>query len=171
MPALPRLLAAGVTTAALLVPSAAHAATCGTADQAVAASGVPAARAATLCLLNVERRAHRLGKLRSNRRLEGPATQHSASMVNARYFEHGNFLGRLAAYTSGAQWWTVGENIAWGGGSLGTPRAIVREWMDSPGHRANILSRSYRQIGIGIVTGTPAGMAGATYTTDFGARK
>ena len=42
--------------------------------------------------------------------------------------------------------------------------------MNSPGHRANILSRSFRHIGIGIASGTPVGTGGGTYTTDFGRR-
>jgi uncharacterized protein YkwD len=42
--------------------------------------------------------------------------------------------------------------------------------MNSPGHRANILSESFRQIGIAIAPGTPVGTGGATYTTDFGRR-
>ena len=47
--------------------------------------------------------------------------------------------------------------------------------MKSPGHRANILQRSFREIGIGIETGLPvrlsAAQSGATYTTDFGYRR
>jgi uncharacterized protein YkwD len=48
---------------------------------------------------------------------------------------------------------------------------MVRAWMDSPGHRTNILNRRFRDIGIGIVVGTPSGPGGATYTTDFGTRR
>jgi uncharacterized protein YkwD len=47
--------------------------------------------------------------------------------------------------------------------------------MKSPGHRANILQRSFREIGIGIESGLPvrlsAAQSGATYTTDFGFRR
>ncbi len=46
--------------------------------------------------------------------------------------------------------YTLGENIAWGTLWLGTPRAIVKAWMESPGHRANILNGSYRYTGIGV---------------------
>ena len=42
--------------------------------------------------------------------------------------------------------------------------------MNSPPHRANILSSSFRSIGIGIAYGTPVGGGGGTYTTDFGRR-
>jgi uncharacterized protein YkwD len=47
-------------------------------------------------------------------------------------------------------------------------------WMHSPGHRANILSRTFKEIGIGIARGAPeSGQGGdaATYTTDFGFRR
>ena len=47
---------------------------------------------------------------------------------------------------------------------------IVGDWMRSPGHRANILSPTFRAIGIGIANGTPSRDSGATYTTDFGRR-
>jgi uncharacterized protein YkwD len=67
--------------------------------------------------------------------------------------------------------WSLGENIAWGSGAKASPKAIVSAWMASPPHRRNILTRKYRRIGIGVATGAPvAGVNGATYVTDFGAR-
>jgi uncharacterized protein YkwD len=77
-------------------------------------------------------------------------------------------------YLDGARSWSLGENIAWGSGTLATPRSIVRAWMHSPEHRANILNGGFRDIGIGIATGAPvplgSRLGGATYTTDFGTR-
>ena len=80
----------------------------------------------------------------------------------------------------------LGENIAWGSGTLGTPAKIMDGWMDSPGHRANILDRDYREIGIGVRAGDnydtnptdpdpeDAGREGVddafVYTADFGTR-
>jgi uncharacterized protein YkwD len=68
--------------------------------------------------------------------------------------------------------YTLGENIAWGTLWLGTPHAIVKAWMASPGHRANILNRSYRYTGIGVDASLPRsmsnGQAGGMYTQDFG---
>ncbi len=52
--------------------------------------------------------------------------------------------------------WTVGENLAWGTDSLSSPGAIMAAWMASPGHRTNILTADYREIGIGAVAGVPA---------------
>ena len=96
-------------------------------------------------------------------------------MVRRRYFAHDSLNGRspfdrmrATHYVPrNASWW-LGENIGWGSGSLAEPIAMVRAWMHSPPHRANILSRHFRDIGIGIVPGAPVGGGGATYTTDFG---
>jgi uncharacterized protein YkwD len=71
---------------------------------------------------------------------------------------------------SGARGWYVGENIAYGSGDRSSPRSIGSAWMNSPPHRANILRASFREIGIGLASGTPVGVRGATYTTDFGQR-
>ncbi len=98
-------------------------------------------------------------------------------MAARRYFSHtspsGTTMGARIArsgYTRGGRGYVIGENIAWGTGTVSTPASIVRSWMASPGHRANILSRRYREIGIGVVRRAPNGAAGGTYTTNFGAR-
>ena len=66
----------------------------------------------------------------------------------------------------------LGENLEWGTGALATPRGALESWMKSPGHRANILRRSFRELGVGVVLGVPVGdTAGATYTVDFGVRR
>ena len=100
-------------------------------------------------------------------------------MADNNYFSHdsrdgSSFLDRLRRvdYVPRYGAWTVGENIAWGSDSYATPKEIVRAWMHSPGHRANILDRSFREIGIGVVRGAPVGGVshGATYATEFGAR-
>jgi uncharacterized protein YkwD len=132
---------------------------------------------ATLCVLNAKRARHNLGALRLNRSLSTAARRHSRVMVRERFFSHespngATFVDRIRAtgYLEGAQGWSLGENIAYGSGSRSTPRSIARAWINSPGHRANILSESFREIGIGIASGTPVGSGGATYATDFGRR-
>jgi uncharacterized protein YkwD len=153
------------------------------AANASAASSSPAAnmkRAArvTVRLLNRQRARHGLRPLRVNRKLSRSARRFSRSMVRHNFFAHVSPTGstlsqriRRAGYMRGAHRWHVGENLAWGGGVRSTPRAIVRSWMNSPGHRANILSSGYREIGIGIALGAPGyGGPAATYTTHFGAR-
>ena len=83
-------------------------------------------------------------------------------------------MGRIRAahYLHGAGGWTLGENIAWGSWEYATPASIVDSWMHSPPHRANILSRAFREIGIGVARGAPVSGQdnGGTYVTDFGAR-
>jgi uncharacterized protein YkwD len=95
-------------------------------------------------------------------------------MASRNYFAHGDFVGRIRAahYFTGARSWTVGENIAWGSWNFATPASINDGWMHSPKHKANILSRQFREIGIGVADGAPVGgeRFGATYATDFGAR-
>jgi uncharacterized protein YkwD len=68
---------------------------------------------------------------------------------------------------------SAGENIAYGVGDKSTPASIVRAWMRSPGHRADILRPAFTEIGIGISLGAPEVLDrnpqnSATYTTDFG---
>ena len=102
-------------------------------------------------------------------------------MVDARFFSHESPGGAdmvdrdpRAPATPTARGWSLGENIAWGTGHLATAAQIQRAWMGSPGHKANILRRQFREIGIGIAIGAPAdadGQDGATYTADFGVRR
>jgi uncharacterized protein YkwD len=151
---------------------------CGAAHVAVISRAtVQRAQDATICLLNRIRAQHGLPPLRLDRRLSHAARGHSREMVRRRYFGHASPGGappylraRHARYIPRHGRWSFGENIAWGGGSLAQPAAIVRMWMHSPPHRANILSRHFRDVGVGIAVGVPihARFRGATYTLDFG---
>jgi uncharacterized protein YkwD len=172
-----RLVAASAPAAA--APDATAAAThCVNTHVTPTAGNLAVVRSAILCLHNQVRARHGLPRLKENRRLRKAAAGHSASMVRGRYFDHTDpngvtFVQRVmsAGYVHPNQGWTLGENIAWGSGSLATPAAIMKAWMKSPDHRANILRRSYREVGIGIVVGVPtSGGTGATFTADFGAR-
>jgi uncharacterized protein YkwD len=65
----------------------------------------------------------------------------------------------------------VGEDLAWGTGRLSRARAIVRMWLASPSHRANLLHPGYRMVGVGALRGTFDGCSGALMiTTDFAGR-
>ncbi len=137
---------------------------------------VEVVRAAILCLHNEIRAERGLPRLKENARLRRAALGHSSDMVSRGFFEHTTPNGvtmvqRIMAtrYASPRVGWALGENLAWGTGELATPRSIMKAWMDSPGHRANVVKRAYREIGIGVVTGVPSDRgSGATYTTDFG---
>ena len=58
-------------------------------------------------------------------------------------------LARIKAttYLRDVTSWSVGENLAWGSGTLATPRAMVRAWMQSADHRANLLDRHFADVG------------------------
>lgn len=178
-----RLVTTALFALAIAVPAAkpaSAAVSCGpAADRNPATSSTLAAERATLCLLNRERRAYGLRRLSANGALRLAGARHASDMVRRDYFSHTapggiSFVSRIkeTSYIRPQAAWTVGENLAWGAGSSATPRSIVRSWMKSPGHRANILKRRYRQIGIAVVRGVPVsgvGAAGATYATEFGA--
>ena len=136
------------------------------------------ARRAVVCLVNKERTSRGVPRLRNNRKLQRAAQDHNDYMVRKGCFAHecageGSLERRLfsASYLgSDLLRWSYGENIAWGEGHLSKPRMIVRAWMNSNGHRANILNPVFEHIGVGFTRRTPYDKAakGATYTTDFG---
>jgi uncharacterized protein YkwD len=166
--------------AAALAPTAAPAdaqAACADADSLPSQATVAELRAATVCLVNVERRKHGRRSLRANSGLALAGQRHARDMVRRRYFSHSTRAGRdfqdrivRTGYTRGSAA-ILGENLAWGTRRLATPRSIVRGWMNSPGHRANVLRPKFREIGIGVVKSAPTGHAGgATYAAEFGRR-
>jgi uncharacterized protein YkwD len=167
-----------VVLIAASMPTAAHAASgCAGRNSSPAELGAPAVRTTTLCLINAKRRANGLRPLRQATKLVRAARRHSRDMVAHRYFAHDSrsgvgFSARIArtGWMRGRHRWSVGENLAWGGGARSTPRQIVAAWMASPGHRRNILQRGFHVIGIGVASGMPVagGGPGATYTADFG---
>jgi uncharacterized protein YkwD len=190
--AVARGMAATVAVCALLAlaPAGAsafargHLPNCGVA--VAAASAVPReapairlARAA-VCLINHRRTVRGLPRLRLNRRLSRAAMLHTHDMVRRHYFSHVSRSGRdvsdrlhATRYLGGRFSWVVGENLAWGSGTYGSPRHVVRSWMKSSGHRRNILDRRFRELGIGVKTGSPVrtDLPAATYTTTFGVRR
>ena len=149
---------------------------CANTDVSPNGGNVDVVRAAILCLHNQIRAERGLPPLRENARLRRAALGPSNDMVARGFFEHTTpdgvtMVARIMAarYASPRVGWALGENLAWGTGDLATPRSIMKAWMESPGHRANVVRRAYREIGIGVVTGVPSDRgAGATYTTDFG---
>jgi uncharacterized protein YkwD len=152
---------------------------CANADLAPSAENLEQIRAAIVCLHNQVRAEHGLPTLKGNSRLRRAAEGHSADMVSAKFFDHTTPRGVTMVdrilrvrYVRSNQGWLLGENLEWGTGRLATPQGAIDAWMDSPGHRANLLKRGYRDMGVGIALGVPTGGdAGATYTVDFGVRR
>ena len=164
-----RIVATAVATLAV-APAASAAAACDNTNLVPTKANAPKVRAAVMCLTNQSRAAKKLRPLKYNEKLRRAAEGHSSWMVRASRFEHGDLAGRIRSV--GYDGWTYGENIAWGTGTRATAREIHRSWMNSPGHKANILRPQFKEIGIGIALGAAgAGSNGATYTVDLGARR
>ena len=131
------------------------------------ASSTPSGTVAqVVALVNKERAANGCGALTEDPQLEKAAQGHSDDMAARNFFDHTNPDGadpgqRITA--AGYKWSTYGENIAQG---QQTPEAVMESWMNSPGHRANILNCSFKDIGVGVHDGS----GGPWWTQDFGAR-
>lgn len=149
----------------------------------VIASDEPSRRRAkqvVLCLVNRERAARRIAILRVSPSLARAAARYSTSMVQLQYFAHrspaGDDVRQRAArtgYLRHGRATLLGETLAWGMDAMATPTGLVTAFMRSPGHRRTMLSRRYRDIGVGIALGAPAPDAtgnAATLTIDFGRR-
>ncbi len=114
-------------------------------------------------LTNAQRALHGCSALRVDSRLRSAARAHSVDMHLKHYFDHNSPDGRTpwdrikaAGYTSPGA-----ENIAQG---YATAKAVMDGWMNSSGHRANILNCSLKAVGIGVETG----QGGPWWTQDFG---
>jgi uncharacterized protein YkwD len=152
-------------------------ASCADQTLAPAPATLGAMAAAQLCLLNGERADAGLPPLKLDALLSAAAQAYAADLVAGQYFSHtgrdgSTIRSRLdaAGYLPRNGGWAIGENLAWGTGALATPASIMQAWMNSPGHRENILNAEYREIGIGVVPGNPStgSGAGATYANAFG---
>ncbi|MBO2466050.1 CAP domain-containing protein [Actinomadura violacea] len=128
-----------------------------------AAPGPSGAASAVVALTNAERAKAGCKPLRVDQRLATAARRHSTDMAAHGYFDHDSLNGdspwtRMldAGYPSPGA-----ENIAKG---YATAAAVVGGWMDSPGHRANLLNCGLRAIGVGMA----AGPDGPLWTQDFG---
>ena len=104
-------------------------------------------------LVNEIRQQNGLRPLAANWELSRVARYKSQDMRDNGYFSHnsptyGTPFQMLSAF--GLSYRTAGENIAKG---YASPQAVVNGWMNSSGHRANILNASYTQIGVGYVSG------------------
>ena len=133
-----------------------------------------------LSRLNQIRAQHKLAPLRVNWRLASAADKHSRDMVARGFFDHDSVAGtfeqrleRLYGSSSSGKW-SAGENILWSPERI-DPKRALEIWMASPPHRANILSRKWREIGISAVAsnaapGVYAGYEVIVVTTDFGYR-
>ncbi|MCB5166629.1 CAP domain-containing protein [Streptomyces bambusae] len=153
-------VASAATAAAFLWPAAGHAGTAadrpaGRPAAIPAAPAAPATKAERYAkkvveLANAERRRAGCAPLRADKRLMKAAQAHADDMARRNYYSHTSPEGRSAGdrmTKAGYRWSSWGENIY---KSPRTPARAMAGWMDSPGHRANILNCRYKDIGVGV---------------------
>lgn len=119
-----------------------------------------------IALVNSERAAAGCGPLKEDPQLRSAAQGHSDDMAQRNYFSHTDPDGGdpgTRTTAAGYRWSTYGENIAMG---QQTAQDVMDSWMKSPGHRANILNCSFKDIGVGMRPGA----GGPWWTQNFGAR-
>ena len=179
-------LLATLTAAAIGFAPANHVAREPAADRSISKSSAAYVRLATLesqllGQINATRARRGLRTLRLSTRLNAAANQHSVSMAEKGYFSHssangGSFFKRIAYFYpyKGYGNWSAGENLLWSSPDV-SPVGALRMWMNSPEHRANLLDRGWREIGISAVHETNApGVYGGDevtiVTADFGFR-
>src|SRR5438105_6653656 len=127
-----------------------------------ALSGISAASAATLTLtrseanllaaMNSVRAAYGLGPLHADSALRRAARAHSLDELRRGYFGHGSWAARVLGF--GARGPYLGENLAWGQGAVGSPTSVVRMWLGSPEHRANLLHPGFTRVGLAMPHGS-----------------
>ena len=152
------------------------------ASPARATSSMQTLEAALLAQINGLRTSHHLVALRLSIKLRAAARQHSAEMATRGYFSHSSADGshfdrRIARYypMGSRRYWSVGENLLWSSPDVDAPRAL-QMWLNSPEHRANLLTARWREIGIAAVhsasaPGSYGGREVTIVTTDFGVRR
>jgi uncharacterized YkwD family protein/spore coat assembly protein SafA len=100
-------------------------------------------------LVNRQRASAGLTQLKANWELSRVARYKSQDMINKKYFAHesptyGSPFRMMETF--GIKFSAAGENIAYG---QKTPAEVMKSWMNSPGHKANIMSAVYNEIGVG----------------------
>ena len=140
------------------------------------ARAVPAARAegprldtgerAVIRGINRARRAHGLRRLHPGRRLARAADAHTRAMLRADIFAHGAFAQRLRRYVHSG---SIGETLAWT--SRCSARTVVRMWLESPSHRAVLLSGRFHRVGVGRRRGSLGATRACVVTADFASRR
>jgi uncharacterized protein YkwD len=179
----PSAHAAGVAGQHVVVAPAARTATTSTLiapatacpDQSSLSSPAAAQEQAMLCMTDFARARAGLAELADAEQLDQSAQDKAEDVIRCDSFSHFacgrefTYWIRAAGYI-GEQCWHAGENLAWGTGEYGSVRAIFRAWMNSPGHRQNILG-DYSQVGISLVTGDLEGHPAArVWAAHFGSR-
>ena len=169
---------ASLALVALAAPSSAS---------ALSVSDKDTLEASVVARINAVRKDHGLHTLTVVGRLRDAADRHATSMAAASYFRHELYTPtRATSWTAFGTWirwywpgpgyssWSAGENLAWAAPDA-TPAQVVNWWMNSPGHRANLLG-AWNRVGVAIIrVSSPGGFYRAysqvtIVVADFGKR-
>jgi uncharacterized protein YkwD len=145
----PALMACALAAGAMLLPSSAAAA--------------PAEQEAIEALNDV-RRAHGLAPLRESGALNSSSGAYARRMLRSDFFGHGPSIDVAGGFSS------AGETLAYHSGRRARPRKTVRRWMNSPAHRAVLLSSAFRYVGMGLARGRMGGSVATTWVAHVGSR-
>lgn len=127
-------------------------------------------RAEMLARVNAERQKARVPLLKPNPKLDVAAQRHAGDMLARAYFAHESPEGKTVrerARAAGYDWRSVGENIAEGQLSVAE---VMETWMNSPGHRRNILDKGFKELGVGLALGRSGNGYQVEWVQTFGAR-
>lgn len=112
-------------------------------------------RASVIASMNLQRAAHHLPPLREDPRLDAAADDRVSDMLSLRYWAHVAPDGRTpfeALFPHGYSFVAAAENLAAGFENV---HRLMEGWMDSAGHRANILSEEFVDCGVAVIEGSP----------------
>ncbi len=151
---------------------------CAGTDVTPTAANVDATRASVLCLVNGARAAAGAAPVAANVALSRAAKAYAFDMAARKFFGHvspaGKQLGprlRAAGYLDHVSNFGLGEDLGWGSLADASPAALIAVQLADPAHRAMLVNRSFREIGIGVAPAPPISGApepGATLALDFG---
>ncbi|SRR6266516_212408 len=173
-----RIIAVGIASCVALLSTTALAAPSTPAGGTVAVASL---ESGVLADINSLRRSHGLAQLRLSPALGAAARQHSESMAAKGYFAHesadgSSFWRRVRGFYTSKKFgfWSVGENLLWSSPDIDADGAL-QMWMNSPPHRANLLTARWREVGISAVhvvgaQGVYGGNDVTIVTADFGVR-
>jgi uncharacterized protein YkwD len=127
------------------------------------------------CYIAYARQQSGLAPLRPSTQLNVSTSRKASDVLACQQFSHTacgrdfTYHMRSVGYATGC--WAAGENLALGSGSYGSARSIMLGWLNSDGHRRNMLSTTWRDMGVGMVKGSYQGYGGVqVWATHFGLR-
>ena len=147
-----RILVLCALTACLIVPAL------------PAAPAAASAEDQMLAKINSYRAKHGLPGVRKSKSLNRSAERYSWKMMSSGYFGHANRIQASSKYRR------LGEILAYTSGTRPRTSEAFRMWLNSPGHKAVIMDRSFRYVGAGAASGRFRGRKATLWTAHFGAR-